>query len=115
MAGAKLWHALPADELPEGKMRQALIGGRSILICRVQGACYALDDICTHAEAQLHEGRLRGNKIICPLHGASFDCRSGAVLGGPATRPLRVYDLRVVGEQIEVAIDASIEGTPHDI
>lgn len=114
MADAKLWYALPADELPEGKMREAVIGGRTLLVCRVQGACYVLDGICTHAEAKLHEGRLRGNKIICPLHGASFDCRSGAVLGGPATRPLRVYDLRFVGEQIEVAIDASVEGTRHD-
>jgi 3-phenylpropionate/trans-cinnamate dioxygenase ferredoxin subunit len=43
----------------------------------------------------MHEGRLRGNRLICPLHGASFDCRSGAVLGAPATSPLATFAVRV--------------------
>jgi 3-phenylpropionate/trans-cinnamate dioxygenase ferredoxin subunit len=85
-------------------MREVEIDGRSILICRTQGAWYALDNVCTHACAKLHEGRLRGFKIICPLHGASFDCRSGAVLAPPAVQALKAHSIRVVGDHLEVAI-----------
>jgi nitrite reductase/ring-hydroxylating ferredoxin subunit len=61
-------------------------------------------NICSHAYAELHEGRLRGHRLICPLHGASFDVRNGAVLGAPATEPLRTYPVRVVDGQVQVQV-----------
>jgi nitrite reductase/ring-hydroxylating ferredoxin subunit len=103
---AKFRRVLTSAEIPEGKMREVEIDGRSILVCRAQGALYALDNICTHANAKLHEGRLRGFRIICPLHGASFDCRSGAVLAAPATQALKVHPIRSAGESIEVEISS---------
>jgi nitrite reductase/ring-hydroxylating ferredoxin subunit len=95
---------LGAADLPDGNMRLVEMDGESILICHVQGAWYALDNVCTHAMAKMNEGRLRGIRLICPLHGASFDCRTGAVLGAPAIRPLKTYDIRMIGDDIEVAI-----------
>lgn len=83
------------------------LGERSVVICRSKEGWHALDNICTHAFAKMHEGRLRGFRLICPLHGASFDCRSGAVLGAPATAPLKTYPIRVVGDDIEVALPPS--------
>ncbi len=85
-------------------MREAGLDGRRIVICHVKDGWYALDDICTHAFAKLHEGRLRGTRLICPLHGASFDCRTGAVLAPPAAKALRTHQIRRVGEDIEVAL-----------
>jgi 3-phenylpropionate/trans-cinnamate dioxygenase ferredoxin subunit len=52
----------------------------------------------------MSEGRLRGLRLICPLHGASFDCRTGGALGPPATLPLRTYPVRIVGDQVQVAV-----------
>jgi 3-phenylpropionate/trans-cinnamate dioxygenase ferredoxin subunit len=95
---------LGAADLPDGNMRSVEMDGKSILICHVQGAWYALDNVCTHAMAKMNEGRLRGIRLICPLHGASFDCRTGAVLGAPAIRPLKTYEIRMIGDDIEVAI-----------
>ena len=83
------------------------LGERSVVICRSKEGWHALDNICTHAFAKMHEGRLRGFRLIRPLHGASFDCRSGAVLGAPATAPLKTYPIRVVGDDIEVALPPS--------
>ena len=65
---------------------------------------HAVSNICSHAYAHLHEGRLRGHRVICPLHGASFDIRTGAVLGAPATVPIASYPVRVAGDQIEVQV-----------
>jgi len=65
-----------------------------------------VDNICTHALTRMDEGRLRGVRLICPLHGASFDIRDGRVLGAPASRPLPSYGVRVVDGVIEVALEA---------
>jgi nitrite reductase/ring-hydroxylating ferredoxin subunit len=97
--------ALPLDELPQGGMRACEVAGRPVLVCRTKDGVYALDDVCTHAFARMHEGRLRGWRLICPLHGASFDVRDGRVLGAPAIRPLPCHDARIVGDVVEVALD----------
>lgn len=94
---------LPFDELREGAMRTCEIGGREIVLCKTADGVFALDNICTHAEARMSEGRLRGIRIVCPLHGAAFDVRDGKVLSGPAVISLPRYAVRVRNGIIEVA------------
>lgn len=96
--------SIPLSEIPAAGMHACTINGREIVICRTRDGIHALDNICTHAYARLSEGRLRGNRLICPLHGASFDVRDGSVLGAPATRPLATHALRVSEERIEVIV-----------
>ncbi len=93
--------------LEEGRMHRCEIGGREIVICRSRAGVHALDNICTHAYARMHEGRLRGTRLICPLHGAAFDVRDGRVLGAPAMVPLTCHEVRVVDGEIEVAVDSA--------
>jgi len=83
-------------------MRPCLHGAREIVVCRTKDGIYAVDNICTHADARLSEGRLRGNRLLCPLHGAAFDVRDGRVLGAPATVPLVSYPVRITGDRVEV-------------
>lgn len=97
-----------ANQIAEGKMLEVELDGRSIVICRSKDGWHALDNVCTHAYAKMHEGRLRGNRLICPLHGASFDCRTGAVLGAPAVIPLKTYAIRRVGDDIEIALESPL-------
>ena len=104
--GELTWHAAGnLSQLAEGKMMGVELGGRAIVVCRTKDGVTALDNVCSHAYALMHEGRLRGNRLICPLHGASFDCRSGAVLGAPATSPLATFAVRVSDDgTVEVAL-----------
>ncbi|MEZ5498759.1 MAG: non-heme iron oxygenase ferredoxin subunit [Steroidobacteraceae bacterium] len=95
---------LLATELPEGAMRAVAIDSREIVLCHSKAGVHALDNICTHALARMNEGRLRGLRLICPLHGASFDVRDGRVLGAPATKPLACHRLRIIDGMIEVAL-----------
>jgi nitrite reductase/ring-hydroxylating ferredoxin subunit len=85
-------------------MKACTIDGREVLVCHTRGGLFALDNICTHAFARLSEGRLRGFRLICPLHGASFDARTGNVLGAPAIGPLACHGLRVVDGIVEVRL-----------
>lgn len=96
--------ALALRELPRGQMKACVIAGREIVICHTREGIFALDNICTHAQARMNEGRLRGTRLLCPLHGASFDVRDGRVLGAPATVPLPHYAVRVVDDFVEVAV-----------
>jgi nitrite reductase/ring-hydroxylating ferredoxin subunit len=91
-------------ELPLGSMRAVTVAAREILVCHTREGLFALDNICTHAHARLCEGRLRATRLVCPLHGASFDIRDGRVLAPPAELPLPTYPVRIVADAIEVAV-----------
>jgi 3-phenylpropionate/trans-cinnamate dioxygenase ferredoxin subunit len=92
----------PESTLADGTMVQASVCGRAVLVCRTREGVFAIDGVCTHAYALLHGGRLRGHRVICPLHGASFDVRTGRVLGPPAVENLSTYRVRIRDGVIEV-------------
>jgi nitrite reductase/ring-hydroxylating ferredoxin subunit len=94
-------------EVPQGSMRTCVIGDREIVICHTRVGVFALDNICTHAHARMCEGRLRAARLVCPLHGASFDIRDGRVLGPPAVIPLATHQVRVVDGTIEVSVSTA--------
>jgi len=98
---------IPLTELAEGTMLVRSVGGREIVICRTKTGLHALDNICTHAYARLNEGRLRGTRLICPLHGASFDVRDGRSLGAPASRPLATHPIQLVGDCVQVTVSVT--------
>jgi len=92
------------DELPEGQPL-AVEGPRGERICLVRSGAdvRALRDECTHQAFPLSAGEVMPDgTIMCPWHGARFDCRTGAPLSGPATDPVPVYEVRVEGEEIYV-------------
>ncbi len=97
---------LALSELPVGSMRAVRIGERELLVCHTKDGLFAVDNVCSHAYARLCEGRLRGTRLICPLHGASFDVRDGRVLGPPATQPLAAFAVRVSDGMIELGAAA---------
>ena len=98
------------SDVPPGQMHVCGAGTREILICRTKHGIYAVDNICTHAYARLNEGRLRGTRVVCPLHGAAFDVRDGRVLGRPAIEPLVTHAVTVTGDCIEISIAAGDRG-----
>ncbi len=104
MTEASFVPVMPLAEIPQRTMQTRVLEGREILICRTREGVFALDNICTHAHARMCEGRLRATRLVCPLHGASFDIRDGRVLGPPAVVPLPTHQVRVVEGTIEVAL-----------
>lgn len=104
MAEAPWQRVFALADLQEGRMRAARVGDREVLVCRTRAGLYAVDIACSHAAARLDEGRLRGVHLTCALHGASFDVRTGAVVGAPATAPLATHAVRIADGQVEVAL-----------
>tara|TARA_Y100001970_G_scaffold41606_1_gene51536 strand:- start:7770 stop:8150 length:381 start_codon:yes stop_codon:yes gene_type:complete len=84
------------EDLEEGGMRVFEdIGDYGIVVCRVNGELYALEDNCSHADTPLSEGRLRSYNLTCPLHGTSFDVRTGEHSGPPAYEGVPCFKVAV--------------------
>lgn len=98
------WHDV-ADEnaVSEGAMLAAVAGGLPIVLLRREGRLRAFEDACPHLEYPLSTGVVDGAEIVCSWHGAAFDIASGAVICGPASRPLRPLAVRIIGGRVEVA------------
>jgi len=94
------------DGLPDGFVVPFYLSDRKlrISVARAGGRLYAFDDLCSCAgnSCSLSGGLLTGTTIMCQCHGSEFDVTTGAVLSGPASRPLDVYDVQVIDGSIRI-------------
>jgi len=93
------------SELPPGSKMLAEVDGRPIAVFHVDGAFYAMDDVCTHDGGPLAEGELRGAEIQCPRHGARFDVRTGLALCLPAFEPVTTHRVELRDDDVYVALN----------
>ena len=93
-----------AQDIEEKSFSTFEIDGTGIVICRFRNEYFAIENRCSHALATFDEARMRGYRIMCPLHGGSFDIRDGSCTGLPATQPIRSFPLRIRDGMIEIAI-----------
>ena len=85
-----------AATLEPGQMVRVEVAGEDpLLLINDAGEFRLLDDDCTHAIASLSEGRLEGNILFCPLHGGSFDIRTGKAKSLPCKQALRTHKVLV--------------------
>lgn len=103
MSDPKFSAALALAELDDGATKLVDIGGTAVLLCRDEGAVYAIENRCSHLDEPLACGKIKWGWIACPAHGARFDLATGEPMNPPATAPIRTFPVRVVDGMIEVA------------
>lgn len=92
-------------DIPAGTIKTVHANGRAIAIANVDGAFFAVSDLCTHAECSLGaEGFLDGSRVTCGCHGSVFDVKNGKVQALPATADLETYTVKVSGDDILIEI-----------
>ena len=96
------------DDFLPGTCRTVATDDTSILVVNLDGRYYAIENVCTHEAAELSEGELKGEEIVCPWHGAHFSVVTGVALTPPAYENLRTFGVRVTDGWVEV--DAEGEG-----
>ena len=92
------------SDVPRGKTLCVEVNGQEILLCHTSEGIFAVDNLCTHAQERLCDGKLKGHRLFCPLHSGSFDVRDGAVLSRPASIPLVTYSVKLEAEAITILL-----------
>jgi len=95
------------DELQEGKAHRVEAGGQVIALVRLGDDVYAIGDRCSHQDISLSEGEVLEDErtLECWKHGSAFSLETGEPTSLPATRPVPVYEVRVVDGEVEVIVE----------
>ena len=93
------------SEVREGEVLSVETDIGSVGLTRIGEEILAFQNLCTHDDGPLDGGKLDGETISCPRHGACFNIRDGAVLRMPATEAIETYKVRVTGEDVEADLD----------
>ncbi|MFU8797743.1 MAG: non-heme iron oxygenase ferredoxin subunit [Gammaproteobacteria bacterium] len=80
-------------------------GTMVIVFMHEDGQFYAIEDICTHDGGELATGRIEGDAIICPRHGARFCIKTGEVLAPPAYEGIRTFPVRIQDSIVQIKDD----------
>ena len=83
------------SELLPGEFQVAFDGDTAIAVFNIDGAFYAIEDVCTHDGGELAGGPVDGFEIECIRHGAKFDLRTGEALCPPAYTPTVSFPVQI--------------------
>jgi NAD(P)H-dependent nitrite reductase small subunit len=92
------------DDIDPDEGKKVEIGGIPIGLFRLEDGCYALNDICTHAHAHLTDGFVDDDCVMCPLHSARFDIRTGKSLDTIAPEDVATYEVKVEDGEVYVRV-----------
>jgi len=94
------------SELDKGAARRVVVGEHPIALVRIDDDVYAIGDRCSHQDISLSEGEVLCDErqLECWKHGSAFSLIDGEPESLPATKPVPVYDVRVVDGEVEVVI-----------
>jgi 3-phenylpropionate/trans-cinnamate dioxygenase ferredoxin component len=93
------------------------VQGNEIMLAKVGGNFYAIDNQCPHLKGNLSAGTLEGTIITCPRHASQFDVTDGRNIRwlGPgivnamlkslsSSKPVKSYKVQVRGDDVMVEI-----------
>ena len=96
----------PADVIPDDFVVPYYLDDLKlrISVARVDGRLFAFDDLCTCTDEScpLSGGLLTQTTLMCQCHGSRFDVTTGAVITGPATEALQVYEVQEVDGSVRL-------------
>lgn len=95
------------SDIPVGEALKVEGSEGAIAIFNVDGELFATQDGCTHGDWSLSEGGyLEGDIVECSLHMGKFCVRTGKVKAAPPCDPLKMFPLKIEGDDVLVDFDA---------
>jgi nitrite reductase/ring-hydroxylating ferredoxin subunit/uncharacterized membrane protein len=93
---------IASAELVEGTPVVVEVGRVPVLLLRREATIHAVQEWCPHAGGPLSEGSFDGDVVECPWHQSRFCLADGAPIQGPASVPLRTFEVREAGGRVYV-------------
>jgi nitrite reductase/ring-hydroxylating ferredoxin subunit len=90
-------------DVPPGEV--IMVHDGAAAIANVDGRLYAFQNSCPHAGGNLGEGVLEECVVECPWHAGRWDVRTGRGLSLIAGDDIRVFELRLSGEDVEIKLE----------
>ena len=92
MAAKENWIKVAGvNEVPSMSLKHIEVEGKEIALINLDGNYFAVSDRCGHMNTSLSLGKLedvQGKSIVrCPLHGSTFDVKTGKNVSGPVKPP----------------------------
>jgi nitrite reductase/ring-hydroxylating ferredoxin subunit len=87
------------NEFPSGALKRVPVGQAEVMVVCVAGKYFAFENLCPHQQYTVfHQGIINEFEITCPMHGWSFDVRTGTAIKGNGR--LKMYDVEVRNDQL---------------
>ncbi len=96
-AGGKGLVALNSIKVGEAVSAKLADGSKVIVARPTSTTAVAFSAICTHQGCTVAPA---GKKLDCPCHGSVYNATTGAVMSGPAPKPLPKVPVHVAGGQV---------------
>jgi NADPH-dependent 2,4-dienoyl-CoA reductase/sulfur reductase-like enzyme/nitrite reductase/ring-hydroxylating ferredoxin subunit len=102
-------------EFLDGELYEVPVGDdKHVLVSRHEGKLYAVGSKCSHYGYPLAKGVKCENEIVCPLHEATFDIKTGKPIRGPGLDAIPTYPVRV-SRSGEVFVTVPVDSFPAKV
>ncbi|MER7579391.1 Rieske 2Fe-2S domain-containing protein [Kitasatospora sp. NPDC097691] len=92
---------VPAASVPVGgsaQVKDPATGDAVYIVQPKAGQYCGLSSVCTHSGCAVDAPK--DGRLYCPCHGSRFDAATGAVVNGPAVKPLPKYTVTKDGDKL---------------
>ncbi len=94
---------LKLADLPPGYSKCVTLGEDQIAIFNRPKGLFAIDNVCPHRGAPLHDGNVHEEQVVCPWHQWHFRLEDGVCTNIPGAR-VRSFRVEVKYEEIWVEV-----------
>jgi nitrite reductase/ring-hydroxylating ferredoxin subunit len=87
------------QDLRDNKGFFAKAGGEEISVFKIGEEFFAIGNVCPHQHfSQLHDGEVKGFTVTCPMHGWTYDLRTGVSTN--ASGKVKTYKVEIRRDEV---------------
>jgi nitrite reductase/ring-hydroxylating ferredoxin subunit len=87
------------QDLRSNKGFLAKVKGEEISVFQIEGEVFALGNVCPHQHfSKLHDGQVKGFTVTCPMHGWTYDVRTG--ISTNAGGKVKTYEVELRRDEV---------------